>query len=319
MKPFYLLIIFSIIAGCYSKTKFKSDLEPTYNNFENSWEEKNLYGKVKKLEQFKTIFQNSNQEGETALTFKELYTNFGAIKLTEYYNNSGELLQKDTYKYDKNGHPISFLSKNLPPNLNIAQLIKNDTTNNITKRVVFVNDSINQISIEYYNDKGYITKHIKIEDNDTIVALNSYKFNKRNQIERSVQKEKKTGDTLLVYHYKYNDKGNYIEFSTRSSKWGGFINKYKWKDDKILEEKQFTVYLDSTKHLNTITEYDDFYNPINIKKFMDFKLNSELKYKYKFDEKGNWIERLVLMKEHYVNSKEFTPAYIETRKIKYWN
>ena len=87
---------------------------------------------------------------------------------------------------------------------------------------------------------------------------------------------------------------------------------------RIFKQTSYTISADLKKHKNNITEFDILYNPINSKEFEDSKLNRELKFDYEFDKNGNWIKKNVSMKEHFNNSKEFVPIYVDTRKISYW-
>ncbi|UAB82038.1 hypothetical protein INR76_04580 [Marixanthomonas sp. SCSIO 43207] len=320
MRYFYLLFFTFLIISCENNTDIvNKDLKPSYINFKNAWDERNLYGEVKEIKKYKTIFQNSNQEGKSKLIFKEIFTDFGAIKEIEYFDDSGQTLQKENYKYDNNGYLLKYTFKNPSRNRRIVQLLVNDTINNITKKSYFVNGTLNQQFTLFYNDEDYITKYISIENNDTINVFTTYKFNEQSKMLWSFQKEEQTGDTILVNHFVYNDIGNFMEYTSNNPNQGGIFNKYEWKNDRVSKIEHYIIYPGLSKRLSDITEYDRQFNPINVKEFIESKINTELKYQYKFDKTGNWIERTVYMKEHYINSKKFTPAYIEKRKIKYWN
>lgn len=86
----------------------------------------------------------------------------------------------------------------------------------------------------------------------------------------------------------------------------------------MTESTDYMISADTKEHLQKITEYDKYANPIILKIFENSELNWELKNKYVLDKKGNWIKKVVSLKEHFANSKNFTHAYVETREIEYW-
>ncbi len=91
-----------ILFNCQNKTELRTDLQPTYSDSKNALQGNNLYGKVKKIEYYKTTFQNTEKEDKPILNKIELYTDFGELKKVEYFDNYGELFQTNVIYYNIN-------------------------------------------------------------------------------------------------------------------------------------------------------------------------------------------------------------------------
>ena len=120
-----------------------------------------------------------------------------------------------------------------------------------------------------------------------------------------------------IFFSKYDQNGNIVESIN------GFDN-FKMKTitiyiaGRISKIEYHSIFDDSEQLLESVTEFDKYYNPLNEKTYQDSKLKRETKNEYKFDNNGNWIEKTVSLKEHFYNSKKFVAIYIESRKIEYW-
>ena len=92
LRKIYLLILLSIfLQNCKETTELNIDLKPTYSDYENDREQRNLYGKVKELEQYKAIFQDGKDKRESLPTLKENFTEFGSLQTAEYFDNYGQI------------------------------------------------------------------------------------------------------------------------------------------------------------------------------------------------------------------------------------
>jgi hypothetical protein len=319
LRKIYLLILLALIGfGCNNKSDSKTDLKPIYTNFENAWQERNLYGKVKSLKQYKTNFQSNGKLENPILNLSEKYTDFGELKEIENFGNFGEPIQKDTYEYDNEKFLIRTTSVNKLADINYIMNVENDTINNKSIRTVKLNDSLEQKIIVYFDDKDFITKQIAIEKNDTTIVNYKYIFNQTDNLITEIQFEIDENNPIQSLHYKYNETGNLIE-SSNKTEWMEFLIETEWKDERIFKQTEYIIPADLKKNLEMITEYDRKFNPVNLKVYENSELNRELKYEYEFDKYGNWTKRTISIKEHFINSNQFVPIYIETREIKYWN
>ncbi|RKE95463.1 hypothetical protein BXY80_1655 [Ichthyenterobacterium magnum] len=306
-----------ILFNCQNKTELRTDLQPIYSDSKNALQGNNLYGKVKKIEYYKTTFQNTENEDKPVLNKIEEYTDFGELKKVEYFDNYGELTQTNVIDYNKNQEVIKSVSINKSNESNIIQTSEYDTIKNTSELSVFVNDTIDHKTTFYYGKNDYQIKRISIKGNDTTEVNLEYAFDDNDKIISSTQKEKGNDKSTTTNLFKYDNNNNLIE-SSYKTEWMEMISETEWKDGRIFKQTSYTISADLKKHKNNITEFDILYNPINSKEFEDSKLNRELKFDYEFDKNGNWIKKNVSMKEHFNNSKEFVPIYVDTRKISYW-
>jgi len=306
-----------ILFNCQNKTELRTDLLPTYSGSKNALQGNNLYGKVKKIEYYKTTFQNIEKEDKPILNKIEQYTDFGELEKVEYFDNYGELLQTNVIDYYKNQKFIKSVSINKANKSKMIQTSEYDSIKNTSELTVFVNDSIGHKTAFYYGKNNYLIKRISVKGNDTTETNSEQTFNDNNKLILTTQKEKGNDKSTIIIRNKYDNNNNLIE-SSHKTEWIEMLSETEWKDGRIFKQTSYTISVDLKKHTNNITEFDILYNPINLKEFKDSKLNRELKFDYEFDENGNWIKKNVSMKEHFNNSNEFVPIYVETRKINYW-
>lgn len=304
--------------GCNTGSESKPDLKPIYTNFENAWEELNLYGKVKSIKLYRTNLLNNGQPEKPILSLSEKYTDFGQLMETEIFGNLGKLVQKDTYENDDNRNHIRTISTYKFTDTSEVITVEYNTINNKSLRIVSINDKLEKEITVYSDDRGFITKRITVEKNDTTIVNYKYIFDQSDNLIREIKFEVDENSPIQSLYHKYNEIGNLIESSTKTD-WIEYLTEIEWKDNRIYKETEYTISADLEKQLERIIEYDRQFNPVNIKNYKNSKLDRELKYDYEFDQSGNWIKRKVFMKEHFVNSKKFIPVYIESREIKYWN
>jgi hypothetical protein len=312
-KIIYLILIPLLFISC----KNNVEISPKYSNFENDLERKNLFGNVKDYSQYRAIIKVNNGSTEKAtLSIKETFTKKGALKKTEYFDTFGELHQLVENFYNSNDEKIKNISISENPYHKLVTLIKRDTIHKLIYQNVTYNDTINTMFINRFEKMDKIVEQLEIKNNDTIIKKYEYKYDKNNRLIKKIQIEK---DNKSIRDYTYDKKGNVIKLIS-GDEWLKFktITEYDG-NNKIIKKTQYTISADLKEHLNSKTEYDNHFNQINEKIFQDGKLNRELKNKYEFDEKGNWIKKTVFLKEVFANSNEFVPIYVETRKIKYWN
>lgn len=318
MQKFYILILLIFIGlSCQEKLEYATELKPTYTDFENNWEERNLFGKVKEIEWYKMVFQNAEKDGKPILNIKKSFTDFGSLKENSNYGSDGEIIQKDVYEYDNQKSHIKTISENIPAQINYILTVNNDTVNKTRTTKVVVNDTLNQQVKIFYNNKDIPSRKIEVKQNDTTNVEFQYKYNKENKVISELQIEQNNNDTIYSSNFKYDQNGNLV-LSSYKLYGSEYITEIEWENGRIKKQTEYTILPDLSKHINEIAEYDKLFNPVNSKVYENSEINRELKYKYHFDDKGNWIKREVSMKEHFVGSKKFIPIYVETRKIKYW-
>lgn len=302
----------------FSSCKKELDIEPKYEGTNTDWEFRGLFGKVKEIRQFKTNFKGSDgtQKEKLILNLNEVFEKFGAFKVSEYFDPFGEPLKTIKYFYDDSNMLIKIITIGQNTHQKSIETILNDTTNKITIRDIIYNDSLNFKFIFEYDTLESINRQTKIQNGDTIISNFEYVYNDTNNLLKSV--ESIVGEENgVVNEYNYDDNGNVIEMITGPKHYKLKTTK-EYKNNILIASEHYTVSQDLKEHLNEIIKYDKFHNVINENIFEDGKLNRELKNEYEFDDHGNWIQRKVYLKEHFANSSNFVPIYVETRKIKYW-
>jgi hypothetical protein len=303
--------------NCENKSDLRSDLQPVYSDFKNALQEKNIYGKVKIIKYFKTTFQNAESDDEAILNKIEEYTNFGEPKKVEYFNINGERRLANIIDYNKNKKYVKTVTISESNNSKIIQTVQYDSLKNTSELNIFVNDTIDQKLTSFFDKNDYIIKRVSVKENDTTEIINEYKFDDSNNILFSRQQEKGNDQSITTSLNKYDSDDNLIE-TIYKTEWVEMISEWEWKNGRISKQTSYTIAADLTKYTDNIAEFDILYNIINSKEFKDSKLDRELKFDYEFDQNGNWIKKKVSMKEHFINSKEFIPIYVDTREISYW-
>lgn len=309
-------IVLFFLVGCTSKEIIKNDLT-----------KENLKGKVKSIRQtpYEVIekfgevtkgnvfddfsvtinsFMEFNEEGNVIV--KKYYLpngNFDRIyrkdnkgnKIEENrYNSNGELFEKQVYVYDERDILIEDNIYRSDGKLSFKTIYKSDHKNNIVEEDV-------------YNSKGKLKSK----------TINRYDKN-RNKIEMILSKENDE-DYGFKSSYKFDENNYMIEEATYSLK-DKLKYKFTYKLDKsgnVIEENSY----DSNNELQgtSISKYDKYGNEEErqykaIKEVDNYKGEpngtTNRKYKYKYDENGNWIEKI-----EYVN---YIPKKIIEREIEYY-
>ncbi|WP_299112854.1 hypothetical protein [uncultured Winogradskyella sp.] len=196
----------------------------------------------------------------------------------------------------------------------MVELIKLDTIKKTEFRNITINDTLNIEFHSTFAKLDRIEERMKIENGDTTLIKYNYKFDSNENI---ILLEEIENGTKTVTENKYDQNGNIVESING-------LNNFKMKTVTIYKAGQiskieyYSIFDDSEQLLESVTEFDKYYNPINEKTYQENKLNRETKNEYEFDDNGNWIKKTVSLKEHFYNSKKFVPIYIESRKIEYW-
>lgn len=247
LRKIYLLTLMSIILfNCQKKTELRTDLQPTYSDSKNALQGNNLYGKVKKIEYYKTTFQNTEKEDKPILNKIEQYTDFGELKKVEYFDNYGELLQTNVIDYNKNQKFIKSVSINKVNKSKIIQTSEYDSIKNTSELTVFVNDSIDHKTTFYYGKNDYQIKRISVKGNDTTETNSEQTFNDNNKLILATQKEKGNDKSTIIIRNKYDKNNNLIE-SSHKTEWIEMLSETEWKDGRIFKQTSYTISADLKK------------------------------------------------------------------------
>lgn len=305
------ILSFLFLIGCSNV-----DYKPKYKDFENSWERENLIGKIKTLEQYKAnvIDFETGETEKPIIEFKKVFTEAGNISYQEHFDNFGNLEQYVKNEFDNKGYRIKSLSENFNMNSKSIETAKFDTVikKQVSAHVIF-NDTIDFTAFFKYEKNGNLAEQKSIQNRDTTSNQFVYKYNDKEEIllKKQIQNSE-YGVNEYLNEFKYDQNGNLIELSNKSD-FGESKSIYKYDGENRI--KKLTEY--SSGQIEKETVFDRFYNQTLVCFFVSNALHKEMRYKYKFDNTGNWIKRDVFMKEHF-GDKKTLPIYTETREIKYY-
>lgn len=312
MKSQIIIILsFLVLIGCNNV-----DYKPKYKDFANTWERENLIGKIKSIKQYKANVIES-EKGETAnpiIEFKKEFTKSGYISYQEHFDNFGKLQQYTKNTYDKNGFRIESISENYVMPMKTEEKAVFDTIikKQISAHAIF-NDSIKFDAFFKYDENGNIIESISIENSDTTIDRLEYKYDVNKNI-ISKKQIQRVDSNIYEYltEYKYNQEGNYIELSFKSD-YAKTKSAYEYDSKNRL--RKISEY--QSGEIQKETTFDKYYNKTLVRFFVNGNPNREMKYNYKFDNKGNWIKSEVLVNEN-LETNKLIPIYIETREIEYY-
>lgn len=209
------------------------------------------------------------------------YDKLGNLITENTHTNKGEIYEKDIYTYDENGNKIE--EGSCKPYVD-----RNSKENKCHYRPIYGWN---------YNDKNQMVKSFQLADFSPHNTDTYYNYDRKGRKIESkgfyIDK-----DTVLGYHFRYD----YDNFG-----------------NKIKDEEVFGRYrrLGFERYKTERFEYDKFEN-LTIKEFIkeDGERIKVIKYKYIYDDKGNWIER---KKFEGKTSTELELSEIKTREIEYYN
>ncbi len=305
MKNLSLLFLLLFI-GCATKQNRKNDLEKlnlkgnvksfTHRNFyagekfgEVVKKDEKLFERSykefsKKGNELKRIVYDHNGKAVYEYTFKR--DKYGNIIDQNFYDSEGNLKYNFTFKYDAKGDIIERNTyENLDGELKKARVYKNESNENKMEATEY---DLEGNFMSKYDAKGNL---IERDYPSPIDFKFKFKYDiNGNKVEESVyyldNEQGREGDLESKSKYKYDAKGNKIEYVRFDSKGN-------------LESKEAHKYNAKGDVIET-SEYGDE----NI-------LKEVFTYKYKYDQEGNWVERIKL-------DKKDEPSEITEREITYY-
>ncbi|MDC8004361.1 hypothetical protein POV27_09880 [Aureisphaera galaxeae] len=315
MKNAICFILLAVLCiACQNEPK----VQPKYSNFETDLEERNLFGKVKSYDQRIARIEGGNLTSmkDPVLNLTEEFSENGALLKSESFDVFGASQQTIAHYFDDSEFLVKSVTINKQgPIGKTVQLIERDTINSRETIKVTLNDTMNYEFHSRFDASDRIAEQIKIEKGDTTVVRYAYEYDANQNLIRSTET---SGEENTINTFTYDENGNMIEsiweadhFKSRT------LTKY--KDNRITEIHYYNIYPDGTEHLESITQYDEYYNPTNTKSYRDNELDNETKMEYELDDQGNWIKKKMYLKQHFAKSNEFVPISVENREITYWN
>lgn len=314
MKKITILILsLSFLISCSNQP----DRIPKYGNFENAWEKDNLFKEIEELTEYKASFYDfQNKITETPIPIvRKHYTEFGKILFQEHYNNFGEIDQILKNEFNDKQQVIKSYSENMITSYKSIELFEFDNNGNRILVKINYNDSTELIAKFEYDSLNNLTNQLSIQNTDTSKVKFEYTYNEIGNIllKKQISKDK-NGSYVYLNEFKYDNQGNLLENSNKSDIIGEMKIVYEYDNlDRIQKQTEY-----NNNQITKETQFDQFYNPVNIKYFESSSVAKEMKYKYEFDSNSNWISRTAYLKEYFSKSKKFQPIFVESREIEYY-
>ena len=295
----YLIFFIICLSNC--------DKEQQINiNYSSDLEERNLFGKVKSYSLFRAEIKNFDlkQTENFTIEMKEEFTKKGQISLTQYFDSLGEPLIKVKKIYFNNC--VKIIDSQ---GTEIVCTIK-DSINGIEHLSYSKNDHIKYQIIKEFDNYNNIERKLTYSENNTDTLRVDY-LNKYDSKKNLIRKEQITDSYSIVTENKYNEEGKLIETISDRTK-----ETIIYKDNRISEiDRQSLMAIPYQWQITT--GYDQYFNETFRIWYKNFELYSFNRYKYKLDERGNWIENIIYSSNSR-KEQNFKPIFIERREIEYW-
>lgn len=285
MKYKFILstIALLLLTGCVKSNKTENDLTRD-----------NLRGKVKFISE--THYDAVEKFGEitkgdivkfsftaTAIIMHTAYNEKGNKTEGTEFDTNHKILRNSNYKYDEKGNIIEGNWYNGDGSLSDKFTCKYDKKGNI-------------IEYNWYRGDGSLSNKF------------TYKYDKKgNMIERNLNFYDTYGELSSSPKdiFKYDEKGNMIERNVYDAD-KKITNRHIWKYNKKGKKTEMNSYKDGV--LIDTRKYDNYENEIYS---YDTDYGGAITYKYKYDNQGNWIERIEY-------SENNNPYEITEREIEYY-
>lgn len=238
----------------------------------------NTKGYISKIEKFD---ENENIKSIRQYTYDK--DNF--IVEDNEVDNNGKSMYKYVYNYNDKNQIIKetqFFNDYL-----YAEYIYNYTNNQIEKVSFFIMENNKQRSVTELDKNQNIISYKIWNENNHLKSHIQYFYNENNLKEKSIMFDTFfKRETKSFSKYKYDENKNLIEVST-----------FSLSDEKLESKKNYSY--DFQQNLIEETEYNS-----------ENKENFKYSYQYEYDNKRNWIRKIIL--------KNNIPETIIERKIIYY-
>ena len=273
MKKVNFIIFIFFIISCNSSLEYLNQFDG-YN------------GKPKKIESttYKVEYKDSVATEKMAYKNIEFYDSKGRkIKTLRYKSDGSPSTGGTHYNYDKFGNLIKYIMYNRDSTINIENHYKYDNYGN----------EIERVSIS--GNRKITTKRIYDRKNNTvkIIGKNSDGSFKHNAIQRY---DKQWRKIELISYDTHNKQKSRIKFFY--DKKGNEIQS-KWYNS---ENKLHTYYISTYNFNNDRIRIEEYHIRNG-----EYKLVNDTKIEYKYDEKGNCIEKLLIFngKASWITKNEY--------------
>lgn len=223
-----------------------------------------------------------------------LYDNHGnMIEDQRYDNDNGNLHYKTTYEYDSNGNVIEEQGFDYGK-LYYTATYEYDSNGNMIEEKRFKNGKLDYHR-SYHNQYDSLNNLIQIESYESPWDKYNLQWVDASQGDDYFQHQyQKNGGLVFQSTFTLDDAGNMLEASQYQSN-GDLNNKFSYrynaKGEKTEENKYNT---DGSLDYKITWRFDDSSNVLEEQVYnTDGSLEQKRTYQYEFDEKGNWLKKVV--------------------------
>ncbi len=274
-----------------------------------------LQGKVKEYTLYKLdcLHYENDKNQSPIIVSKAVFSNFGKLLSSEYYNSHGKLIKTSHCEYNRFKQKIKEVENDLERNIEYVEIIEYDNkSKNIT---ISHRNKYNKTKFCYsYNHYKDVVKIITYNSNDTTISLFNYKYDSTGKVLEMESQDQNNSELEFLYNQKYYYNSNSKQIILNRAGGGKLTQTFKYKDDKIL--KSLTNYRND--NLSQEKFFDQYSNPVLIKNYSDQGLKDIVKFEYRYDQQNNWIEKKEYIKDYKKEENKFSLSSIETRMIKYY-
>ena len=265
-------------------------------------------------------FQQGNGKQTEDLREYELKGNVKSLEYATYeaIDKSGEIIadKEPTYLgvtkilFDKNGNKTEWNNnRKIPTGIMSDKSIYIYDGDKLIKEEYYDSDNKKVLYTYEYNKEGYKSKKIKIMDNGETIDKVIYEYNSKGKLIKETEDMSDLSPDPMVSTYKYDKKGNLIEYSSFSDYSEAFI-KYKYNEKNqlievkkpLIEEGEYTEYFIYDNNDNLLEK-----RYTNTGYYEDWK---EARERYELDKQGNWIKK--------IKYEDNRPKEITLRTIEYY-
>lgn len=220
----------------------------------------------------------------TQIDRKEMKYKKGRLAEQITYNLQDNPVDRITYSYDKEGN-----------------LINEDIysgTENIVVRNVY----------EYNKDNKKVSE-VRYDKDSLVIFSTSFEYDGDNLLMKEVKDGK--GKTEYLQKMEYTD-NNKVKYKTVTDNFDNSQTTEQFKYDEKGNKILWQVTKNEEPYMEVNYSYDDHNNMTGFS--VTNKINDETEkraYTYKYDEKGNWIEKVIAI--------DGSPRFIEKREISYFD
>jgi len=269
---------------------------------------KRIYGNVKSIESL--TYTYNNDEERFFSHSKVIFDQQGKpVEQNKFNTSDGSLDSKRIAVYDKNGNVESDRYKGDVKPENPSYIY--DQNGNFSKIIYDSENEKSEVIFEYDQQQNIIGRSVYTEEIIEEKAVWEYDKN-RNKTKRDLYRYSPNGDldAKLTLQYEYDRKGRIIANYRFANDTITYKSLFEYK--KKGKEKIAFVYLHGEDFsYREATIYNKKNDIIAEKKYhQSGKLNYQITYTYKYDIKGNWIE-----KKRFYNERL---AELSKRNIEYY-